>query len=97
MESSAQSAVTVRLGDYEDGFLAELARLGYASRSREAQRGLVRHLSRWLAMRGLALSELSEEVAGQYTAARRQERSHLRSERALGRCWITCAGWGWCP
>jgi len=84
MESSAQSAVTVRLEDYEDGFLAELARLGYASRSREAQRGLVRHLSRWLAMRGLALSELSEEVAGQYAAARREERSHLRSERALG-------------
>ena len=84
MESSAQSAVTVRLEDYEDGFLAGLARLGYASRSREAQRGLVRHLSRWLAMRGLALSELSEEVAGQYAAARRQERSHLRSERALG-------------
>src|SRR6516165_6956523 len=84
MESSAQSAVTVRLGDYEDGFLAELARLGYASRSREAQRGVVRHLSRWLAMRGLALSELSEEVAGQYAAARRRERSHLRSERSLG-------------
>ncbi len=84
MERSAQSAVTVRLGDYEEGFLAELARLGYASRSREAQRGLVRHLSRWLAMRGLTLSELSEEVAGQYVAARREERSHLRSERALG-------------
>jgi len=83
MESSAQSAVTVRLEDYEDSFLAGPARLGYASRSREAQRGLVRHLSRWLAMRGLALSELSEEVAGQYAAARRQERSHLRSERAL--------------
>jgi integrase/recombinase XerD len=84
MGCSAQSAVTVRLEDYEDGFLAELARLGYASRSREAQRGLVRHLSRWLAMRGLALSELSEEVAGQYAAARREVRSHLRSERALG-------------
>jgi hypothetical protein len=52
MESSAQSAVTVRLEDYEDGFLAELARLGYASCSREDQRGLVRHLARWLAMRG---------------------------------------------
>ena len=83
MESSAQSAVAVRLEDYEEGFLAGLARLGYASRSREAQRYLLRHLSRWLAMRGLALSELSEEVAGQYAAARRQERSHLRSGRAL--------------
>ena len=83
MEGSARSAAVVRLEDYEEGFLAELARLGYASRSREAQRYLVRHLSRWLAMRGLALSELSEEVAGQYVAARRQERSYLRSERAL--------------
>ena len=83
MEGSAQSAVAVRLEDYEEGFLAGLARLGYASRSREAQRYLLRHLSRWLAMRGLALSELSEEVAGQYAADRRRERSHLRSERAL--------------
>ena len=37
MEGSAQSAVAVRLEDYEEGFLAWLARLGYASRSREAQ------------------------------------------------------------
>jgi integrase/recombinase XerD len=83
MERSAQSAVAVRLEDYEEGFLAELAQLGYASRSREAQLCLLRHLSRWLAMRGLALSELSEEVTSQYVAARRQERSFLRSERAL--------------
>ena len=82
MERSS-TAVVVRLQDCEEGFLAELVRLGYASRSREAQCCLVRHLSRWLAMRGLALSELSEEVAGQYVAARRQERSNLRSERAL--------------
>jgi integrase/recombinase XerD len=82
MERSS-TAVVVRLEDCEEGFLAELARLGYACRSREAQRCLVRHLSRWLAMRGLALSELSEEVAGQYVAARRQVRSNLRSERAL--------------
>ena len=79
MESSSQSVVAVRLEDYEKGFLAELARLGYASRSRDAQRYLVRHLSRWLATRGLALSELSAEVAGQYVVARRKERSFLRS------------------
>ena len=83
MEGSAQSAVTVRLEDYEEGFLAELARLGYASRSREAQRYLLRHLSRWLASRGLAPYELSEKVASRYVADRRRERSHLRSERAL--------------
>ena len=83
MEGSAQSAVAVRLEEYEEGFLAELAGLGYASRSREAQCYLVRHLSRWLAMRGLTVSELSEGVVGQYVAARRQERSFLRSERAL--------------
>jgi integrase/recombinase XerD len=83
MERSSQSAVAVRLEEYEEGFLAELARLGYASRSREAQRYLVRHLSRWLAMRGITVPELSEGVAGQYVAVRRQERSFLRSERAL--------------
>ncbi|MGH3197558.1 MAG: hypothetical protein ACRDNT_16860 [Streptosporangiaceae bacterium] len=46
MEGSAQSAVAVRLEDYEDGFLAGLARFGYAPRSCEAQRYPVRHLSR---------------------------------------------------
>ena len=30
MEVPAQSAVAVRLEDYEEGFLAELAQLGYA-------------------------------------------------------------------
>src|SRR5260370_37581578 len=84
MEGSAQSAVAVRLEDYEEGFLAGLARLGHAPRSREAQRCLVRHLSRRLATRGLALSELSEEAAGQYVAPRRQERSFRRSRLALG-------------
>lgn len=83
MKHSAQSAVTAGLRDHEEGFLAELARLGYAPRSCEAQLYLVRHLSRWLVLQGLALSELSEEVAGQFAAARRQERSHLRSRRAL--------------
>ena len=44
MERSAQSAAMVRLEDYEEGLLAGLARLGYASRSRDAQRYLLRHL-----------------------------------------------------
>jgi site-specific recombinase XerD len=43
---------------------------------------LLRHLARWLASRGVPLSGLSSEVAGEYAAVRR-ERSRLRSERAL--------------
>ena len=96
MEGTARSAAAVRLEDYEEGFLAGLARLGYASRSREAQRYLLRHLSRWLAMRGLALSELSEEVACEYAAARRRERCSCGQDGPSDRCWATCAGSGSC-
>lgn len=41
------------LGEFVEGFAAELAGRGYSSRSSEAQLGLMRHLSRWLEARGL--------------------------------------------
>ena len=70
------------LGQYADGFVAWLGRLGYSPRTCEAQVALLRHMGRWLADQGVPLSGLSSEVAGEYAAARRG-RAQLRSERAL--------------
>jgi site-specific recombinase XerD len=70
------------LGQYADGFVAWLGRLGYSPRTCEAQVALLRHLGRWLADQGLPLSGLSSVVAGEYAAVRRG-RAQLRSGRAL--------------
>ncbi|MGH3280918.1 MAG: hypothetical protein ACRDNW_17535, partial [Trebonia sp.] len=70
------------LGQYADGFVAWLGRLGYSPKTCQAQVALLRHLGRWLAQRGVPLSGLSSEVAGEYAAVRRG-RVQLRSERAL--------------
>jgi len=45
-------AVVGPLEEFAEGFRGELAGLGYASRSSEAQLGLMKHLSRWLSARG---------------------------------------------
>ena len=70
------------LGQYADGFVAWLGRLGYSPKTCQAQVALLRHLGRWLAQQGVPLSGLSSEVAGEYAAVRRG-RVQLRSERAL--------------
>ena len=82
MERAEPGAGTPELVEYADGFVAWLGRLGYSPRTCGAQVGLLRHLARWLAERGVPLSGLSGEVAGEYATVRR-ERSRLRSERAL--------------
>lgn len=71
------------LGEFVEGFLTELAGLGYSPRSCEAQRGLTRHLSRWLAAEGLAAADLTEDVVERFVVVRRRVCSHLRSRRAL--------------
>ncbi len=70
------------LGQYADGFVAWLGRLGYSPKTCQAQVALLRHLGRWLAQQRVPLSGLSSEVAGEYAAVRRG-RVQLRSERAL--------------
>lgn len=70
------------LGQYADGFVAWLSRLGYSPRTCEAQVALLRNLGRWLADQGMPLSGLTSEVAGKYAETRRG-RAQLRSERAL--------------
>ena len=82
MERPEPGAGTPELEEYADGFVVWLGRLGYSPRTCEGQVALLRHLACWLAERGVPLSGLSGEVAGEYAAVRR-ERSRLRSERAL--------------
>jgi integrase/recombinase XerD len=82
MERPGPGAGTPELEEYADGFVGWLGRLGYSPRTCEAQVALLRHLARWLAERGVPLSGLSSEVAGEYATVRRV-RSQLRSERAL--------------
>jgi len=82
MERLASAGGRPGLGQYADGFVAELGRLGYSPRTRGAQVALLRHLARWLDAGHVPLSGLSSEVADEYIAAR--GRSFLRSGRALG-------------
>ena len=84
MERPEPGAGTPELEPYEDGFVAWLGDLGYSPRTCEAQVALLRHLARWLSEQRVPLSGLSSEVADGYVAVRRQERSFLRSARALG-------------
>lgn len=71
------------LGGFVEGFLGELAELGYSPRSYEWQLRLLRHLSEWLAAQGLATGDLTAEVVGRFLAERRRAGAKMRSERAL--------------
>lgn len=71
------------LEEHAAGFAAELAGLGYAPSSIEAQLLLVRHLSGWLAARGLTPGLLTDDVVRTFVVERRQLTRSLRSERAL--------------
>jgi integrase/recombinase XerD len=59
------------LGPFVAGFAAELSRQGYMRQPVGKQVALVTALSDWLAAEGLAVSELSSEVAECFCAARR--------------------------
>jgi integrase/recombinase XerD len=83
MEHLGPQVETTELAQCADGFVAWLGRLGYSPKTCQAQTALLRHLARWLAEQRVPLSGLSSEVAGEYVAVRRQERSFLRSARAL--------------
>jgi integrase/recombinase XerD len=68
---------------HAEGFVAELAGLGYSPRGAEAQLRLLRHLSGWLADSRLGAEGLTEEVVRAFVAERRAVTRTLRSERAL--------------
>ena len=77
------SGVVGPLEEFAEGFRGELAGTGYASRSSEAQLGLMKHVSRWLSAQGLAAGDLTAEVAGRFVVDRRCSHRSLRSSRAL--------------
>jgi integrase/recombinase XerD len=70
-EDPSRARVTGPLQPYAAGFVAELARLGYASGSACGQMFLMAHVSRWLAGEGLDAGGLTPEAAGRFLAARR--------------------------
>jgi site-specific recombinase XerD len=71
------------LEEFAEGFRGELVRLGYASRSSEAQLGLMKHVSRWLSAQGLAAGDLTAGAVDRFVADRRRSHRSLRSWRAL--------------
>ena len=71
---AGDSAVTKRLGPlsvYEQGYLAEMRRLGYARNTIDDHRALMRRLSRWLEGQGLEAADLTTEVAESFMLALR--------------------------
>src|SRR5664280_1830165 len=68
------SAVAKRLGPlsvYEQGYLAEMGRLGYAKNTINGRRALMRRLSCWLDGQGLEATGLTVEVAESFLLALR--------------------------
>jgi hypothetical protein len=59
------------LAAFNNGFAAELVRLGYRPNAAANQLQLMAHLSRWMAQRGLAADELVESVLADFLVARR--------------------------
>ena len=54
------------LAPFAEGFLAQLASGGYSIQAVRSHRGLVVHLSQWLAERGPGVRELTPEVAAKF-------------------------------
>ncbi len=85
MADRPRTSVSGPLDELAEGFLAELAGLGYAPTSSEQQLRLLRHLSRWLAGEGLTAHDLSAEVVvDRFFAERRQLTRKFISPQALG-------------
>jgi site-specific recombinase XerD len=78
-----KTSVSGPLKEFAEGFLLELAGLGYSPLTSETQLGLVRHLSEWLAAQGLTAGDLSEDLVKEFLRFRRQVTSRFRSPRAL--------------
>ena len=79
---ASDSAVTERLGPlrvYEQGYLAEMRRLGYAKNTINGHRALMRRLSRWLDGQGLQSADLTTEVAESFLLALRDSDTRWRS------------------
>ena len=72
------------LKPYECGFEAMFADAGYTPLSRRNLVVLMRHLSAWLAARGLGAADLTPGVVGEFLAFRRADGyTHFLSSRGL--------------
>jgi len=76
-------SVSGPLGEFAEGFLAELAGLGYSSRGSEAQLRLMKHVSGWMSAQGLGVAGLTDVAAERFVADRRCSHRSMRSSRAL--------------
>ena len=75
---ASNSAAAKRLGPlsvYEQGYFAEMGRLGYAKNTINGHRALMRRLSRWLDGQGLEADGLTGEVAESFLLALRDSGS----------------------
>src|SRR3989442_11174740 len=63
--------MTGPLAPFAEGFIAQLTSQGYSVPAIGSHRGLVAHLSRWLAESGFSVRELTPPVAETFLRARR--------------------------
>jgi integrase/recombinase XerD len=89
--------VTGPLAGFVEGFLVDLSGLGYSPRSLEGQLRVVRHLSGWLAVEGLAAEDLTGRVVARFVAVRRGVAPSMRSEKALVPLLVYLRGLGAAP
>ncbi len=83
MKVSARVRVSGPLATYVEEFAAALSAQGYTDLSIANQLRLVAHLSRWLARRAIAPSQITAHVVEQFIAERRRTHTTFRSPRAL--------------
>ncbi|GAA1890549.1 site-specific integrase [Paeniglutamicibacter psychrophenolicus] len=81
--TSSREHSAAPLETYIEGFETELIRLGFTPFSTRGQLSLMRHLSRWLQSRGLAVEELTVEVIEVFLRERRASHAALFTFRAL--------------
>lgn len=97
MEGDPAGRVQGPLAPFADGFTVELVGRGYRPRSVRGQLGLMAHLSRWLAERGLEPAALTQENVERFLAVRREGDVSLRSWRAVGPLVVYLRGLGVAP
>ena len=71
MASFVSEPVIGPLVPFAEGFLAQLTDRGYSVQALKSHRGLLVHLSQWLAERGLGVRELTPEIAARFLQMRR--------------------------
>jgi hypothetical protein len=71
MSNPDRVRVTGPLAAFKDGFAAELVGQGYRPNAVACQLQLMAHLSRWMAVRGVDVAELTAPLLTEFLVARR--------------------------